>query len=123
MSKQSRILLIVCAVVTALCVLLLCVHTFTNRSGGTAESEETVVPLPDAASRYAESAEYRAAREWQDFTAEYDPDGSILQSSVAEGGMDYAGDYTMYRVYSQELADKLEDIASRTFRTVSYQRR
>lgn len=114
MSKQGRILLTVCAVITALCILLLCIFYFRpDKRASSAEPDTVSLPPEAAVSRYTESGEYLAAREWQDFIASYDPDGSILQSSVAEGGMDYAGDYTMYRVYSKELAEKLEEIASR----------
>ena len=111
MSKQGRVLLTVCAAVTALCVLLLCLYFFGPHRG----TAEAAPPLSQSNSTpdYSDSPEYRAAREWLDFTSGYDPDGSILQSSVAQGGMDYASDYTMYRVYSRELAEKLEDIVAR----------
>ena len=95
-----------------MCVLLLCTNFFGLRGEGKAAPDPTAAPTA-ASSHYGESAEYHAARDWLDFTSAYDPDGSILQSAVAEGGTDYAGDYTMYRVYSQELAGKLEEIVER----------
>ena len=109
MNKKNSALLIVCAAVTLLCVLLLCTDFFGLRGEDKAANGPTAAPTA-ASSRYSESAEYHAARDWLDFTSAYDPDGSILQSAVAEGGTDYAGDYTMYRVYSQDLAGKLEEI-------------
>ena len=90
MNKKYSALLIVCAAVTLLCVLLLCTNFFGLRGEGKAAPDPTAAPTA-ASSHYGESAEYHAARDWLDFTSAYDPDGSILQSAVAEGGTDYNG--------------------------------
>lgn len=63
-------------------------------------------------SGYAESAEAQALREWQLFLGEYDKDGAILK----QVGNDLTGleeKYSAYMVYTQEMADKLEEITQK----------
>lgn len=59
-----------------------------------------------------ESPEYLATKEWQDFLHDYDADGAILN----EIGNDPTGfeDLSLYyQVYTQEMYDKLRDIAEK----------
>ena len=77
---------------------------------------DALAEVPDMLSLqgYAESPEYQAARDWTNFVLGYDPGGKIL-ASVGNGPTPWADTYGAngYYVYSQEMADTLEDIASR----------
>lgn len=63
-------------------------------------------------SGYINTPESRALAEWNDFLASYDPDGSILK--VVGNYTDPALEqYRCYLVYTQDMADKLEEIAAK----------
>lgn len=120
MNRKAKALLIGCGVITLLCVVLLCTDFFGLRRDArqtVAEPSAAEQRNEDAAltlvSGYAESAEKKAADEWLAFSADYDSDGSILRAAVANGGTDYGEDYTLYRVYSAELAAKLDEITEK----------
>ena len=61
---------------------------------------------------YSKSNEFKAAAEWLAFTESYDTDGAIL-SSVGNGPTGLDAKYNLYLVYSQEMADKLEEILAK----------
>ncbi len=56
--------------------------------------------------------EYMASQEWQEFLASYDTDGEILQE-IGNGIFAPGTSYNFYNVYSQEMADKLDEIAGK----------
>ena len=58
---------------------------------------------------FAGSPEYQANQEWQDFCLSYDRDGSIL-ATIGNSDTELDAKYDLYTVYSQEMADKLEEI-------------
>lgn len=63
-------------------------------------------------SGYLNSPESQALAEWNDFLASYDPDGSIAK--VVGNYLDKSlSKYSCYGVYTQDMADELEDIAAR----------
>lgn len=63
-------------------------------------------------SGYINSPESQALAEWNDFLTCYDPDGSM--ANIVGNHMDQRlSKYTCYSVYTQEMANKLEDIAAR----------
>ena len=63
-------------------------------------------------SGYINTPESQALAEWNDFLASYDPDGSILK--VVGNYTDPALEqYRCYLVYTQDMADKLEEIAAK----------
>lgn len=63
-------------------------------------------------SGYMDSPESKALAEWEDFLAGYDPDGALL--AQVGNYMDPAFDqYICYQVYTQEMADKLEEIVDK----------
>ena len=63
-------------------------------------------------SGYINTPESQGLAEWNDFLASYDPDGAILQ--VVGNYVDPAlAQYHCYLVYTQEMADKLEEIAAK----------
>ena len=58
------------------------------------------------------SVEYLATKEWQDFLAGYDPDGAIVSEIGNEPtGLEDLGCH--YQVYTQEMYDKLQEIADK----------
>lgn len=66
-------------------------------------------------SGYIDSKEYMAAAEWNTFAESYDPDGSILAQIDQEGpdAVILDAKYDPYPVYTQEMADKLDEIAAK----------
>lgn len=63
-------------------------------------------------SGYLDTPESQALAEWNDFLSSYDPDGAILR--VVGNYTDPAlAKYSCYMVYTQEMADKLEEIAAK----------
>ena len=66
-------------------------------------------------SGYTGSKEYMAAAEWNTFAESYDPDGSLLAQADPAGPEDCGLDdkYAHYPVYTQEMADKLDEIAEK----------
>lgn len=63
-------------------------------------------------SGYINTPESQALTEWNDFLSSYDPDGAILK--VVGNYTDPALDkYRCYMVYTQEMADRLEEIAAK----------
>lgn len=58
------------------------------------------------------SPEYEADVEWQKFLDSYDTDESIL-ASVGSGTTGFEEKYGEYLCYSQEMADKIEEICEK----------
>lgn len=56
--------------------------------------------------------ESRALAEWQSFLESYDTDGAII-SSIGNAPTGFEDRYGLYLVYTQEMADKLEEIAAK----------
>lgn len=52
---------------------------------------------------------FNAAREWYEFTEQYDPDGAI-KHSVWDKEPDFPEEYDGYNLYTQEMKDKLDQI-------------
>lgn len=61
---------------------------------------------------FSESAENQALREWMKFTESYDTDGTIL-NEVGNKPTPWYEKYGEYTVYSQEMADKLDEITAK----------
>lgn len=83
----------------------------TEESGGTLPSPTQAVNHLSL-SGYLSNPESQALAEWNDFLASYDPDGAILQAvgNYTDPALDK---YRCYMVYTQEMADKLEEIAAK----------
>ena len=58
------------------------------------------------------SAEYLATKEWQDFLRSYDRDGAIVQA-IGNEPTGVSAKYALYQVYTEEMAEKLEEIISK----------
>lgn len=76
------------------------------------QDHDAQAPDSISLSGYMDAPESRALAEWESFLAEYDEDHAIL---YAIGNyMDPAFDkYICYTVYTQDMADKLEEIAAK----------
>lgn len=61
---------------------------------------------------YIDSDNYKAAQEWNQFLAQYDPDGSLLNESE-EIGFIPPIDYMSYTCYTPDLVKKIDDICSK----------
>ncbi len=61
---------------------------------------------------YPDSNEYKASEAWNIFCKNYDTDHSIL-NIVGNNPNEYTEKYPMYLVYSQEMAEKLEEIIAK----------
>ena len=61
---------------------------------------------------YSDSSEYKAIAEWTEFCNGYDKDGSLL-AKVGNGPTGLDEKYDLYLVYTQEMADKLDQIMSK----------
>lgn len=73
-----------------------------------ADAENTTIGLTG----YQGSPEWQALAEWQAFINEYDPDGTIYQST--DGRLDDSfARYSCYLVYSREMADKMDEITAK----------
>lgn len=72
------------------------------------------VPLKDfiGLSGFQESAEAQALGEWREFLDEYDPDQKII-GEIGNAWTGFEEKYGQYNVYTQEMADKLEEIVQK----------
>ncbi|MEA4934316.1 MAG: hypothetical protein VB071_12175, partial [Lawsonibacter sp.] len=79
-------------------------------------SEEETVEQPPVAlislQGYSDSVEYKAVAEWIEFTDNYDADGALL-AQVGNGPTGLDDRYSLYLVYTQEMADKLDEITAK----------
>lgn len=62
-------------------------------------------------SGYMDSAESKALAEWQEFLNGYDVEGAARAADETGFGLD--GTYSLYQVYNQEMADKLDEIVAK----------
>lgn len=59
-----------------------------------------------------DTPESRALAEWQSFLDSYDADGSII-ARIGNAPTGFEADYGCYQVYTQEMADRLDEIAEK----------
>lgn len=58
------------------------------------------------------SKNFRACQEWDTFEKGYDPDGNLL-AAAEENGFQAPGAYDAYFVYTQEMVDRVDEIAQK----------
>ncbi len=75
---------------------------------GVQSQSETLLSLQG----FDNSPEYKAAAEWNTFTASYDTDGTKL-AQVGNGPTGLDEIYSPYLVYTQEMAEKLDEITQK----------
>jgi hypothetical protein len=91
----------------------------TTEEAGVPEQSVSYDPIPEdidviSLQGFAGSPEHQAAAEWAEFEHGYDRDGTILHSvGNAPTEWDEKYNYNGYSVYSQEMADKMDEIAER----------
>lgn len=61
---------------------------------------------------FADCNESKAVREWTEFSDNYDQDGTLL-TQVGNGPTGLDERYSLYLVYTQEMADKLDEIVGK----------
>jgi len=87
------------------------VNTFDPETGAVIPGETRQVDIISL-SGYMDSPESKALAEWQSFLHSYDRDHTLLK--LADDNPDPAlAKYQCYTVYTQEMADKLEEIADK----------
>lgn len=81
--------------------------TSLNEADGTA-AEYDIISLQG----YMDSDEYRALEEWIEFTNSYDRESTVIYEADNEPtGLEEK--YNIYAIYTQEMADKLEEIVAK----------
>ena len=60
---------------------------------------------------FSDTAEAKATAEWQNFLENYDDGGALAQ--IGNGPTGFGEDYGLYLVYTQEMADKLDEITAK----------
>lgn len=73
---------------------------------------ETVARDFISLSGYQDTPESRALAEWQAFLETYDQDGAIIRR-IGNSPTGFEQDYGLYLVYTQEMADRLDEIVSK----------
>lgn len=63
-------------------------------------------------SGWGDTPESKALAEWEAFRDSYDPDGAII-GAIGNEPTGFEEDYGLYLVYTQEMADKLEEIVAK----------
>ena len=61
---------------------------------------------------YIDSDNYKATQEWNQFLAQYDPDGSLLKEAEEIGYIPHI-DYMAYLCYTQDMVKQIDDICSK----------
>lgn len=87
-------------------------YTYTQPNRLNLSEKETVTTEFISLQGLQGSVEYQAAKEWQDFLHSYDTEGEILaEIGNNPTGLEDLG--LFYQVYTQEMYDKLEEIADK----------
>lgn len=89
-------------------------YTYTQPNPQNREEQITVTNEFISLQGLQGSVEYLATKEWQDFLRSYDTDGAILDKIGNDPtGLEDLEGYTYYQVYTQEMYDKLQEIAAK----------
>ena len=130
-SKQIVCVAAVVAVLTSLCVAAYATNFFGLRDLLLPQQHEITLPkgpanttqadteqdqqtqLVDVISLvgYTDTAEAKATAEWQDFLAGYDDGGAL--DRIGNNPTGFEDDYGLYLVYTQEMADQLDEITDK----------
>jgi len=79
------------------------------------ESNDPEIKSEILLSDFTDCNEYMAVAEWKAFADHYDPDGALLAQADPEGpdDIELGEKYMHYDVYTQEMADKLDEITAK----------
>ncbi len=113
-TKRTLLLAAVLCLVIAFATVAVATRLVSLRAA-VVETNDPEIKSQIVLSGVAESDEYMAAAEWKAFEDAYDPDGTLLAQADPEGPGDAAVDekYANYNVYTQEMADKLDQVAAK----------
>ena len=106
----------VCALIVVFCVLLLLGRSMVQKQEArkalsAAQSGMLSTELrPDDVSDYLFSSAYASAKKWESYLKSYDPDGDKLASAM--GSEELGQGYTLYRVYTSEMAQTLDELCT-----------
>lgn len=79
---------------------------------GAATQQDGSESLLIALQGYPDSSEYKATAEWMAFLAGYDQDRALFRAAQ-ENPPELDARYALYNVYTQEMADKLDEITEK----------
>lgn len=85
-------------------------YTYTKHIPGEPGVEGIVSTEMISMQGFVGSPEYQATKEWRDFLETYDKDGAMI-GKIGNNPTGLDEKYTLYGVYTQEMCDKLEEIA------------
>jgi len=85
----------------------------TGESFDTPPGQETQMVDVISLVGYADTPEARAVAEWQAFLSTYDQDEAIIRA-IGNSPTGFEEKYGTYLVYTQEMADKLDEITANT---------
>lgn len=112
-SKRTIMLVAVLGLITIFTTAVFAANLFGLRDA-LINSNDPEIKSEISLSGFTDSREYKAAAEWNTFAESYDPDGSILAQAIQEGSdAELDEKYDHYPVYTQEMADKLDEIAEK----------
>ncbi len=125
LGRRALVLAAVIALLAALAITAAATGFFGLRQWLLPEGQEVRLPLEpgeeeqkvqtmDAISMsgYLDTPESRALAEWQAFLAGYDTDHAILEA-IGNAPTGFEEKYGLYYVYTQEMADKIEEITAK----------
>lgn len=112
-SKRTIMLVAVLGLITVFTTAVFAANLFGLRDT-LINSNDPEIKSEMSLSGFTDSKEYMAAAEWNAFAESYDPDGSILAQVIQEGSeAELDEKYDHYPVYTQEMADKIDEIAAK----------
>lgn len=113
-SKRTLLLAAVLCLLIAFATVAVAAKWFSLRAA-LVETHDPEIISEMTLSGFTDSSEYMAAAEWKAFENAYDPDGALLSLADPEGPADagMAEKYMHYSVYTQEMADKVDEIAAK----------
>ncbi|MBQ6796668.1 MAG: hypothetical protein IJP10_01510 [Clostridia bacterium] len=112
-SRRTIMLVAVIGLITIFTTAVFAANLFGLRDA-LINSNDPEIKSEMSLSGFTDSKEYKAAAEWKAFADSYDPDGSILAQAIQEGSdAELDEKYDHYPVYTQEMADKIDEIAAK----------
>ncbi len=110
-TKRTLMLVAVLCLLTAFATAAFATNLFGLRDT-LVGSNDPEIKSTMSLSGFTGSNEYKAAAEWKAFTESYDPDGSILEG-LGNGEIPVEQKYEQCGAYTQEMADKIDEITAK----------
>lgn len=106
-TKRAVVLVAVFVLIAVMATAAFAIRIFSLNDTVLSDDSEDTITLAG----YVGSDEFKASAEWQEFMNSYDLDGTVLNQN--DKNTQYDEKYSCYGVYSQEMADKVDEIASK----------